>query len=269
MSNKTFLVDAEKCTGCKMCVVACKDEHVDHAYAPWTRPQPGTGQFWIDLKEIERGHTPRVRMSYLPMLCQHCANAPCIKACPENAIETRADGLVWINPAKCTGCGLCKEACPYDVIYMNADANIAQKCTGCAHRVDDGLAPRCVEVCPHDAILYADHSGSTGAVSLHPEFNAQPRAQWKGLPKPWIAGAVVDATDDEVVIGATVTAYDLFADGTTAAVTDAFGEFWLKGLAEGRKYRIEIAMPGYKSFQAVVTTDGDQDLGTVTLARDR
>lgn len=267
MSTKTFLVDAEKCTGCKLCVIACKDEHVDHAYAPWTKPQPGTGQFWIDLKEIERGRTPRVKMSYLPLMCQHCANAPCIKACPEGAIKTRPDGLVWIDPAKCNGCGLCKEACPYDVIFMNADARLAQKCTGCAHRVDEGAAPRCVEVCPHDAILFADHAGAGGTEILHPEYSAKPRAQWKGLPKPWIAGTVVDAAGDEIVAGVTVTAHDLFEDGTSVTQTDEFGDFWIKSLAEGRKYRVEIGKPGYRTVQAVVTTDGDQDLGTITLSR--
>ena len=152
MGKKSFLIDVDKCSGCSLCIIACKDEHVGNSYAPWTAPQPDTGHFWIDVIPVERGKTPRVKMSYLPVLCQHCENAPCIKACPEDAIKRRADGLVWIDPAVCNNCGLCQEACPYDVIYMNEDLGIAQKCTGCAHRVDEGLLPRCAEVCPHDAI---------------------------------------------------------------------------------------------------------------------
>ncbi len=141
MTHKAFLVDVEKCTGCKMCAVSCKDEHVAQSYAPWSEPQPVTGQFWVDVKAFERGKLPRVKVSYMPTFCQHCADAPCIKACGDNAILTRDDGLVWIDPKACTGCGKCEPACPYDVIFLNQDTGIAQKCTGCAHRVDEGLAP--------------------------------------------------------------------------------------------------------------------------------
>ncbi len=269
MSGKTFLVDADKCTGCKLCIVACKDEHVGNAYAPWAKPQPATGHFWMNLKELERGKTPRVKVTYLPTMCQHCANAPCIKACPEGAIRTRDNGLVWIDPAKCTGCGLCKQACPYDVIYMDGETNIAQKCTGCAHRVDKGADPRCVEVCPHDAIEFADHSNTSGLEVLGPEFNAKPRVSWKGLPKPWIAGMVVDTASEEIVAGVQVTALDLFDDSKSSVATDVFGDFWLRNLASGHKYRIEMVKDGYTTFQTVVTTDGDQDLGTVELKRSR
>ncbi len=99
MGKKSFLIDVDKCSGCSLCIIACKDEHVGNSYAPWTATQPDTGHFWIDVIPVERGKTPRVRMSYLPMLCQHCENAPCIKACPEGAIKRRDDGLVWIDPA--------------------------------------------------------------------------------------------------------------------------------------------------------------------------
>ena len=156
MGTKKFLIDAEKCTSCQLCVIACKDEHVGADYLPWTKAQPSTGQFWVDVHGMERGRIPRVKVSYLPLLCQHCTNAACVTACPENAIKRRDDGLVWIDQEACTGCGLCQEACPYDVIYMNADLGVAQKCTGCAHRVDAGMLPRCAEVCPHDVILFGE-----------------------------------------------------------------------------------------------------------------
>jgi tetrathionate reductase subunit B len=270
MSEKTFLIDVEKCTGCKLCIVACKDEHVGNAYAPWTQPQPDTGHFWVDIKEIERGRTPRVKMNYLAMMCQHCAAAPCITACPEGAIKTRDDGLVWIDPVACTGCGKCQPACPYDVIYMNAEANVAQKCTGCAHRVDEGAQPRCVEVCPHDAIEF--HDGGAPAQGgditvLHPEYNAKPRVLWKGLPKPWIAGTVIDVASDDVAEGVTVTAVDQSDSSQLAVTTDVFGDFWIKGLASGRTYRVDVAKDGFKPVTRTVTTDGDQDLGTIELIK--
>ena len=275
MGKKNFLIDVDKCTGCKLCIVACKDEHVGSAYPPWTKPQPDTGQFWIDVVSLERGETPRVRVSHLPLLCQHCENAPCITACPEDAIKRRDDGLVWIDPASCTGCGLCQKACPYNVIYMNDDLGIAQKCTGCAHRVDEGAPPRCVEVCPHDAILFGDEAdaifkdaeGGKPLEVYHPEYMAEPRVYWKGLPKPWIAGTVIDAAKDEVISGVAITSLDLFGNGCVTVLSDEFGDFWIRDLEKDRKYRVEIKKDGYAAVLDIVTTDGDRDLGTIRLKK--
>ncbi|MDP6428000.1 MAG: 4Fe-4S binding protein [Rhodospirillales bacterium] len=267
MDNKTFLIDVEKCTGCMLCSIACKDEHVGSTYSPWTKPQPGTGQFWINVLPLERGRIPRVRMSYLPVHCQNCEHAPCVRACPEAAIKTRADGLVWIDPGQCTVCDLCTEACPYDVIFINSDLEIAQKCTGCAHRVDAGELPRCADVCPHEAIVFAEAGNGEVTETFHPEFLTEPRVRWQGLPKPWIAGTVIHAAADEVIEGAEVSALDLFEEQTVSGESDAFGDFWLRGLEAGRKYRLEIAKQGYGKFLAIVTTDGDTDVGTVGLKR--
>ncbi len=265
MSNKNFLIDVDKCTGCNLCVVACKDEHVDSNYEPWTQPQPEGGHFWMNVKPLERGTIPRVRMNFLPTLCQHCEDAPCIPACPEGAIKTRDDGLVWIDAALCTGCGDCQPACPYDVIYKNDNLNIAQKCTGCAHRIDEGELPRCADACPHDAIVFGELGDESSLEELHPEFDAKPRVRWKGLPQPWITGLLIDVNADEVVIGATVTATDL-NDGTIITTTSgAFGEFWIKDLAAGHDYRVEISHPTYELSSAPVTADGDTDLGTLEL----
>jgi len=277
MGKKTFIIDVDKCSGCNLCTIACKDEHVGSSYSPWTMPQPDTGHFWVGVQPVERGRIPRVRMSYLPLFCQHCANAACVKACPDNAIKTRDDGLVWIDHEACTGCGLCEQACPYDVIYMNGELGVAQKCTGCAHRVDEGSLPRCVEICPHDAIVFGDEAGSAlgetaqGAAPevYRPEYHAQPRVLWKGLPRPWIAGTVIDAAGDEVISGAAVSAIDLFEDGAVDVVSDAFGDFWIKGLQQGRKYKFEIKKEGYEGFLSIVTTDGVRDMGDIYLKKTR
>jgi tetrathionate reductase subunit B len=274
-ARKTFLVDVNRCTGCGLCVVACKDEHVGNAHRPWTAPQPATGHFWIDVRSIESGRIPRVRVSHLPLLCQHCENAACMKVCPEDAIRRRDDGLVWIDPAACSGCGLCREACPYGVIHMNDALKVAQKCHGCAHRVDEGLDPRCADVCPHEAIVFGDEDSEAFAAAAgdgplevyHPEYQPRPRVYWRGLPKPHIAGEVVDAESDEVVAGAVVTATDLFDDGSFTALTDGFGEFRIGNLGSDRRYRLAVRKEGYRESALVVATDGARDVGTIRLAR--
>ncbi len=273
MGKKAFLVDADKCTSCKLCVIACKDEHVDASYAPWTGPQPDTGHFWVDILTHERGRIPRVKMTYQPLFCQHCEDAPCIKACPEDAIETRGDGLVWIDEKSCTGCGECQPACPYDVIFMNSELGVAQKCTGCAHRVDEGLQPRCADVCPHEAILFGDEddamfAAKAGVKPLEtylPEAETIPRVFWRGLPRPWIAGSIIDGAKDEVVAGVDIVATDLDDNSEVAVKTDAFGDFWIRELKEGARYRVDIRAAGYLPVAEAVTTRGDQDLGTIAL----
>ncbi len=158
MGKKVFVVDLSICNGCYTCQFACKDEHCGNDWTPIAKPQPEIGQFWMKLTERVRGTVPKVKVAYRPHFCMHCDDAPCMEACPvEGAIYKREDGLVIIDPEKCTGCRNCMDACPYGVIYFNEGLNIAQKCTGCAHLLDDGWAePRCVDACPTLALRLLD-----------------------------------------------------------------------------------------------------------------
>lgn len=95
---KTLIVDLTRCNGCYNCQLACKDEHVDNDWSPIAKPQPDTGQFWLKISEYARGVLPRVRVCYQPVMCQHCADAPCISVCPvEGGIYRREDGAVIID----------------------------------------------------------------------------------------------------------------------------------------------------------------------------
>ena len=107
---------------------------------------------------LERGTVPKVMVTYHHSLCQHCEEAPCIEACPQRAIYRRDDGIVIIDPDKCRGNKLCMAACPYEnVIYFNDDLNIAQKCTFCAHLLDQGWTEtRCSDACPTGALTFGD-----------------------------------------------------------------------------------------------------------------
>ena len=153
--GKVFVYDHDKCNGCRNCQLACKDEHVDNEWAPWAKPQPDTGQFWTRVEERVRGQVPKVRVSYTVRMCQHCGDAPCMAAAPE-AVYRRPDGLVIVDPEKAHGLRELVEACPYGAIYYNEELDIPQKCTGCAHLVDAGELPHCVDVCPHEALRFGD-----------------------------------------------------------------------------------------------------------------
>ena len=121
------------------------------------------------------------------------------------------------------------------MIFFNEEAKFAQKCNGCAHRVDEGLLPRCVEACPHEAILFGDQGTfeQENNSVLKPETGAAPRVIWRGLPKPWIAGCVVDAERDEVLSGATVKVTEVESDKQLELKTDEFGDFYAKELEVG------------------------------------
>src|SRR5665647_2004745 len=90
---KVFTVDLSLCNGCYCCQMACKDEHVGNDWTPYAKPQPETGQFWIELTEQIRGQVPKVKITYIPKMCQHCDEAPCIASCAYEAIYQRDDGM--------------------------------------------------------------------------------------------------------------------------------------------------------------------------------
>jgi Fe-S-cluster-containing dehydrogenase component len=87
----------------------------------------------------------------------HCDDPPCEEACPEEAIAKREDGIVILDYEKCTGCQLCMEACPFDVVDFDEGKGIAQKCNLCYQRVDNGLIPACADnVCLAHCIYFGD-----------------------------------------------------------------------------------------------------------------
>jgi Fe-S-cluster-containing dehydrogenase component len=269
--KKVFIYDTSICNGCYCCQIACKDEHVGNDWTPYAKPQPDTGQFWLKLHEFIRGTVPKVKMHYIPVLCMHCDEAPCIPACPvEGAIYKRDDGLVIIDPVKCTGCKKCVDACPYDVIYFNESLNIAQKCTGCAHLLDDGWKePRCVDACPTGALKFGTESEMKSLLAkaevIKPETKAKPRVYYLNIPKKFVAGTVYDPVAKEVIIGATCT---LSANGKKlTAKTDGFGDFWFHGLEEAT-YTLKIEAKGFAAKTiAAISTQKDVNLGDIPLAK--
>lgn len=270
--GKVMVIDLAICNGCHNCQVACKDEHVANDWSPIAKPQPDTGQFWNKVMNLERGSFPKVQVTYHHSICQHCENAPCMEACPQNAIYRRADGIVIIDPDRCRGNQLCLEACPYEnVIYFNDDLNIAQKCTFCAHLIDRGWKEtRCSDACPTGAFTFGDEEDLKDKMAraelLKPELPTRPRVYYLNLPKKWIAGAVYDSEADQCTEGAVVTATNTQTGESIAAVTDHYGDFWLKGLPDGT-YILLIEKEGYltQKLGPVDAKTKDQNLGDIVL----
>jgi Fe-S-cluster-containing dehydrogenase component len=265
---KAFRMDPNECSGCYSCQITCKDEHCGNDWSPYAKPQPEWGQFWGKINEYERGNVPQVKVSYVFVPCQHCVDAPCIKNCSYDAIYTRDDGLVIIDPKKCTGCQVCISSCPYKCIYYNAQFQLAQKCTGCAHLIDRKavFAPRCADACAHMALQFGEESelDLAGTETLNPEYGLTTRVHYINLPKQFVAGTVYDPSVNEVVVGAacTLTA----ADGSKyTATTDDFGDFWIEELPEA-EFTLTISN-GTKNFsQAISTVDKSVGLGDVALS---
>ncbi len=265
---KAFLIDVEKCVGCHDCQVGCKDEHCGNDWSPYAKPQPDIGQFWCKLNQFERGAKPHVKVTYLPVMCQHCENAPCMSAARNGAVYRRDDGLVLIDPEKAVGQKQLVDACPYHCIFWNDALNLPQKCTGCAHLIDRGWpisTPRCADNCHVDAILFGEESelDLTGTEVFHPEYGTKPRVYYRGLPRKFVAGTVYDPAIKEVVIGAVCT---LAGDaGTFTAKTDNFGDFWLRGLPDA-DFTLTIEAGGKKLVLDVSTKLEDIGLGNIALA---
>ena len=216
-----------------------------------------------------------MKVTYEHSICQHCDDAPCIAACPDNAIYKRADGIVIIDPAECRGNQLCIEACPYgNVIYFNEDLNIAQKCTFCAHLLDKGWTEtRCSDACPTGAFTFGDDSDPAidakiaGAELLKPELPTRPRVYYLNLPKKWIAGAVFDPAGRRVP-GRGHRHRHQHGDRRrrSPSATDNYGDFWLKDLEDGT-YTLLVEKAGYlaKKLGPIDATAADQNVGDVEL----
>ena len=277
MARLGLLIDVTKCTGCHNCFLSCRDEYYDNDYTPYSAPQPLDGQFWMQVKEVERGTFPKVKLDYIPIPCQHCDDAPCVTVAADNACYKRADGFVIIDPEKAKGQKAIALACPYRVVFWNKELDIPQKCTMCAHRLDEGATePRCVEACPTGALTFGDLDDPDSLVSqyvaaktvevFHPEYNTKPAVMYVGVPKKFVAGEVVRADNTgECAEGAKVT---LEGDGVKLeTASDSYGDFEFEGLDKNKAFKLTVALAGYGAKTFDISTNTDVNLGEIVLER--
>lgn len=179
-----WFIDTRRCFGCHGCEVSCKSEN-----------DVPLGNYIRQTIYKDVGEYPKVARMFLPMSCQHCEDAPCLKACPCGAIHKGSGGSVVIDYNTCCGHGTCADVCPYGAIYIDPVANQAVKCHNCYHRVDEGMEPACANTCPADAIYFGDLNDENSKVSkaigeardggqeltqLRPEKNTKPRMWFSG-----------------------------------------------------------------------------------------
>ncbi len=148
----------------------------------------GVDRTWV--KYIEKGSWPDTKRFFSVMRCNHCEDAPCVTICPTTALHTRDDGIVDFDTDNCIGCKSCMQACPYDALYIDPQENTAQKCNYCAHKVDVGLQPACVVVCPEQAIIAGDLDDPDSKIAkmVATEKLSQRATEQGTNPKLWYKG---------------------------------------------------------------------------------
>ena len=251
MGRKAFVFDIARCSGCYCCQLACKDEHCGNDFTPIAAPQPDIGQFWMKVKDYVNGSAPKVAVHYVPEMCNHCEKCALLAIAKDGDVYRREDGLIIIDPVKAKGRKDLAAACPYGAVYWNAELDIPQKCTGCAHLLDNGYKlPRCVEMCGTGALRFGDVDDPEiadlieGAAVLHPETGLRPQVYYRNIPGKFIAGTVYDPAEKEVIIGARVRC--LNGGKLYMTHTDEYGDFWFKDLAVG-VYDVYVEAKGYKT----------------------
>lgn len=260
---KVILFDASLCNGCYGCQMACKDEHCGNDWSPIAAEQPVTNQFWCRVDQKTRGKVPEVKVQYIPRFCD--SDEALLRKAPD-CVYKRDDGIVIIDPEKSKGRkDLADE---FDGVYWNEELEIPQKCTMCAHLLDDGWkTPRCVDVCATGALRFGDEEDFGDELKNAYRFDPESHFYYINIPKRWVYGVLVDREQNEVVIGATVKLIDEQGNEVASVETDDFGEFRFKELDDAA-YTVEAHVDGYEDVSLTAdTTSEDVVLGDIFLKK--
>jgi Fe-S-cluster-containing dehydrogenase component len=198
-------IDVAKCIGCARCVAACKTENdvppEPHYFNTWIERYVLRADGGVDVDSpnggldgfpaLNEGAGDILRTFFVPKLCNHCANPPCVQVCPVGATFITQDGVVLVDEQYCIGCRYCIQACPYGARYLHPERRVAGKCTFCYHRLVKGLVPACVEVCPTGARVFGEVEKQPTPLArflrfnevqvLKPNLNTKPKAYYANL----------------------------------------------------------------------------------------
>ena len=265
-----LIVDVARCDNCRNCFLATKDEHIGNDFPGYAASQPEKVHSWVDIVRHERGHYPIAEANFMPVMCNHCDDAPCMKVAKDGAIKKRADGIVIIDPEKSKGQKEIVDACPYGAVFWNEEKQIPQAWIFDAHLLDEGWAkPRVEQSCPTSVFraLKVDDTEmqrikeDEGLEVLKPELETKPRIYYKNLHLMnacYVGGSVVADIDDveECAEGAVVI---LKQNGSEIArtTTDIFGEF-----------KIDKLIPQSGSYELQISSDSAGNLAKTFDLRD-
>ena len=249
-----LVVDAARCDNCRLCFLAVKDEYVGNDFPGYSAAQPALGHRWLDVQRKERGTYPLVEANFIPVMCNHCDNAPCMEAARDDAVTKRPDGIVIIDPEKSKGQKQIVEACPYDAVFWNEEEQIPQAWPFDAHLLDEGWTrTRAEQACPMGVYrtLHVDDEEmkrirqKQHLEELEPGLGTLPRVYYKNLhlvTRCFVGGTVVSRVGEieECAAGAEVALVQNGAE-VGRATTDAFGEFKIDKLEPNSKgYRLDV-----------------------------
>jgi Fe-S-cluster-containing dehydrogenase component len=279
MKKWNLIVDVALCENCRNCTLAAKDEHVGNDFPGYAAPAPARGHDWIRVTRKVRGSAPMVDAAYLPAMCNHCDDAPCVKA-GAGAVRKRDDGIVIIDPVRSRGRRDLVDACPYGAIVWNEELELPQAWIFDAHLLDAGWKePRCAQVCPTGALRAVRQDDEAMRAQaraeslevLRPELGTKPRLYYRNLHrfiKCFIGGTVVAEIDGvtECVAGATAVVRAAGRE-VARAVTDTFGDFKCDGFErDSGAYTIEVTHPRFGTASAVCTLGESVYLGTLRIS---
>ena len=275
-----LIVDVARCDNCRNCFLATKDEHIGNEFPGYAAPQPSHGHNWVDIVRHERGSYPVVEAHFMPVMCNHCDDAPCMKAARDGAVYKREDGIVIIDPKKAKGQRAIVDACPYGAIWWNDTEQVPQAWIFDAHLLDQGWTrPRIEQSCPTGvfrAVRIEDQEMQKIAEQedlevLQPELGTKPRVYYRNLhlmTKCFVAGSVVADMEgvEECIEDAEVV---LMQGGAELARTrtDVFGEFRIDRL-DPKSGRYELKVHSESSGSASTQfelADESPYLGTIKL----
>ena len=280
MDKWNLIIDVAECHNCHNCVLSAKDEFVGNDFPGYSAPHAAHGPAVIRIERRVRGSGHLSDAAYLPRLCNHCDDGPCLKAGADGSVRKREDGIVIFDPVKARGRRDLVDACPYGAVVWNEEQQLPQTWFFDAHLLDQGwTAPRAATACPTRALqavratdaAMAERSQREGLRVLQPELGTRPRVHYRNLHRIdclFIGGSVVATVDGRVecVEGAEVS---LAQGGRAVATTrtDAFGDFRFDGLANGSgAFTLDLrhAQRG-QAHVAVVLTDHSITLPAVRL----
>jgi Fe-S-cluster-containing dehydrogenase component len=278
MKKWNMVIDVAECTNCNLCTLAAMDEYIGNDWPGYSAPMPKHGHKWIDILQKERGQVPMVDIAYVPTMCNHCDDAPCV-AKGNGTVKKRNDGIILIDPEKAKGRKDLVDACPYGHIWWNEELQLPQAWTFDAHLLDQGWdKTRGHQSCPTGAMRSIQIEDDEMQRMAHDEklevmrseLGTKPRVYYRNLWRYatcFIGGSVSAEINGaiECVEGVTVR---LLRNGSLVAETasDNYGDFKFDRLQEGSgRYVVEVSVQGRPTKTIEADLGESINLGEIRL----